>query len=203
MQWLSRSSCNLVLGAMCGLALAGGARAAEPPAGVAARFVEALAIRNYAEVVACVYEPWMYGELDSLCAERPGVSIDEREDCARSLGASSLNDLAATPRERFVDAWARLKWPFLFPPEPPSPPAIDQPQRRWPECIVPADPFPDPSQLIVRTAKEVIDSPYEAFVELSVRLQSSFRELKLDFAMNVDVNGEWRIAGVRSELVSE
>lgn len=176
----------------------------ESPSEVARCFVDALAIRGYAEVVKCVYEPWMYSELDSLCADRPGVSYQDREDCARSFGASSLSDFATAPKARFIDAWARREWPSSFPPESTRPPSIEPPARvgGW-ERRRPEVPFADRSQLIVRTVQEVIESPREAFVELNVRLQRSFCEVSLLFSLRNDVSGEWRISGVKRELLSE
>ena len=180
------------------LAHAGVALGEESPASVAARFVEAVDIRDYAEVVKCIYEPWMYGQLDSLCVDLPGISVEERELCAKNLGAHSLSEFIATPKDRFIDAWARRRWPRLFPPVPPDPPA---PWR--PLCIVVARPSDKWSRLIVRTSEEVIESPREAVVVLDVRPIHSFQELLMSFVMQRDARGEWRIAGVRSEVVAE
>ena len=185
------------------LAYIGVAYGEESPASVATRFVEALEIHDYAEVVKCIYEPWMYSQLDSLCADLPGISLEERELCAKSLGARSLSDFAATPKLQFAEAWARHRWPRLFPPEPPAPPSLDPPAKWWPICRSIERPSDKWSRLIVRTSREVIEPPRAAFVVLDVRPIQSFQELALSFVMHKDVLGEWRIAGVRSELVAE
>ena len=185
------------------LAFAGVARGQESPASVAARFVEALAIHDYGELVKCIYEPWMYSQLDSLCVDLPGISLQERELCAKNLGARSLSDFIATPKNQFIDAWARHRWPRLFPPEPPSPPPFDPPTAWRPGCIPVARPSDKWSKLIVRTSEESIKSPREAFVVLDVRPIHSFQELLVSFVMQRDVREGWRIAGVRSELIAE
>ncbi len=208
MRRTNRSALALILLSACIGTPGGVAIAEESPGEVATRFAWALSERNYDEVVNCVYEPWMYAELDSLCAYRPGISHQEREDCAKNFGALSLDDLLEAPKDRLSVMWTLWKWPHLFPPAPPPPPpppSSPPPNRIWCLTAEMAHKRDDPqwSNLIVRTIDELIREPNEALVVLDVRQRQSFRELNLVFRLQRGTGAAWRVSDLEIRVVAE
>lgn len=203
----SRHCLALALAAVAILARVGIAGAEESPVDVATRFGLALSEGNYEEVVKCVYEPWMYAELDTLCVACPDIPHQEREECAKSFGALSLKDLLEGPKDRFAVRWARWKWPYLFPPAPPPPPPPSDPLRPKYWCLTAEMAHKRNavqwSNLIVRTMDEAIPAPNEAFVVLDVRQRQSFRELNLAFQLHRGTGGAWRVSGLEIRVVAE